>query len=160
MKLGELNDLIILTLKKLSVVSHYGTVKEYAFDQALFFNKKDNGTWLCYEMTNVDVSQPRGDVRLTFMDGDEVLTTGFYDTDASKLTAPVLSAPEGKVFAGWVRKGVDENGRNTLTIMFQPDAEGNVSIPEGTVLEPMVLYAYFQDASSVPAETNAAEEGA
>ena len=144
----------------LNVTRTDGTVKEYAFDQALFFNKKDNGTWLCYEMTNVDVSQPRGDVRLTFMDGDEVLTTGFYDTDASKLTAPVLSAPEGKVFAGWVRKGVDENGRNTLTIMFQPDAEGNVSIPEGTVLEPMVLYAYFQDASSVPAETNAAEEGA
>ena len=142
-----------------------GTVKEYAFDQALFFNKKDNGSWLCYEMTNVDVSQPRGEVRLTFMDGDEVLTTGFYDTDASNLTAPVLSAPEGKVFAGWVRKGVDENGRTTLTIMFQPDSEGKVTIPEGTTLEPMVLYAYFQDASAAaaetaPADTAATEEGA
>lgn len=142
-----------------------GTKKDYEFDQALFFNKKDNGDWLCYEMTNVDVSQPRGQVRLTFMDGDEVLTTGFYDTDASNLTAPVLSAPEGKVFAGWGLKGVDEDGRNTLTIVFQPDSEGKVAIPEGTVLEPMVLYAYFQDASEAPAETNpadttAAEEGA
>ena len=143
-----------------------GTKKDYAFDQALFFNKKDNGDWLCYEMTNVDVSQPRGQVRLTFMDGDEVLTTGFYDTDASNLTAPVLSAPEGKVFAGWVLKGVDEDGRNTLTIVFQPDSEGKVAIPEGTVLEPMVLYAYFQDASEAapaetdPADTTAAEEGA
>ena len=149
----------------LNVTRTDGTVKEYAFDQALFFNKKDNGSWLCYEMTNKDVSQPRGQVRLTFMDGDEVLTTGFYDTDASNLTAPVLSAPEGKVFAGWVLKGVDENGRNTLTIVFQPDDQGKVVIPEGTTLEPMVLYAYFQDASEVPAETvpadtAATEEGA
>lgn len=142
-----------------------GSLREFAFDQSLFFNKKDNGKWLCYEMTNIDVSQPRGEVRLTFMDGGEVLTTGFYDTDASNLTAPVLSAPEGKVFAGWGLKGVDENGRNTLTIVFQPDAEGKVVIPEGTTLEPMVLYAYFQDASEVPAETapadtTATEEGA
>lgn len=145
----------------LNVTRTDGSVKEYAFDQALFFNKKDNGDWLCYEMTNVDVSQPRGEVRLTFMDGEEVLTTGFYDTDASDLTAPVLSAPEGKVFAGWVKKGVDENGRNTLTIVFQPDSEGKVLIPEGTTLEPMVLHAYFQDASeSTPADTTANEEGA
>ena len=79
----------------LNVTRKDGSVKEYAFDQALFFNMKDNGSWLCYEMTNKDVSQPRGKVRLTFMEGDEVLTTGFYDTDASNLTAPVLSAPEG-----------------------------------------------------------------
>lgn len=140
-----------------------GSVKEYAFDQSLFFNKKDNGKWLCYEMTNVDVSQPRGEVRLTFMDGNEVLTTGFYDTDASDLTAPVLSAPEGKVFAGWVLKGTDESGRTTLTLMFQPDDQGKVTLPEGTTLEPMVLHAYFQDASAVetaPAETAATEEGA
>ena len=142
----------------LNVTRTDGTVKEYAFDQALFFNLKDTGSWLCYEMTNVDVSQPRGEVRLTFMDGDEVLTTGFYDTDASTLTAPVLSAPEGKVFSGWVRKSTDENGRTTLTVVFQPDENGHVSIPEGTVLEPMTLYALFEDASAVPADTTA-EEG-
>ena len=137
----------------LMVTRKDGTVKEYAFDQSLFFNKKDNGKWLCYEMTNVDVSQPRGEVRLTFMDGENVLTTGFYDTDANDLTAPVLSAPEGKVFKGWVRKSVDESGRTTLTVVFQPDENGHVSIPEGTTLEPMTLYALFEDASAVPAET-------
>lgn len=144
----------------LNVTRKDGTVKEYAFDQALFFNKKDNGSWLCYEMTNVDVSQPRGEVRLTFMDGEQVLTTGFYDTDASDLTAPVLSAPEGKVFKGWVRRSVDESGRTTLTIVFQPDENGHVTIPAGTTLEPMTLYALFEDASAVPADTTAAEEGA
>lgn len=141
----------------LNVTRKDGTVKEYAFDQALFFNKKDNGSWLCYEMTNKDVSQPRGKVRLTFMEGEEVLTTGFYDTDASDLTAPVLSAPEGKIFAGWVLKGTDESGRTTLTVMFQPDDQGKVVIPEGATLEPMVLHAYFQDASAAEAEAAPAE---
>ena len=149
----------------LMVTRKDGTVKEYAFDQSLFFNKKDNGKWLCYEMTNVDVSHPRGEVRLTFMDGENVLTTGFYDTDAHDLTAPVLSAPEGKVFKGWVRKSVDDNGRTTLTVVFQPDENGHVSIPDGTTLEPMTLYALFEDASAAPAETvpettAATEEGA
>ena len=99
------------------------------------------------------------------MDGENVLTTGFYDTDARDLTAPVLSAPEGKVFKGWVRKSVDDNGRTTLTVVFQPDENGHVSIPDGTTLEPMTLYALFEDASAAPAETvpettAATEEGA
>ena len=131
-----------------------GSLREFAFDQSLFFNKKDNGKWLCYEMTNEDVSKPRGEVRLTFVDGGEVLTTGFYATDASDLTVPTLSAPEGKEFVGWAVKGVDESGRTTMTVIFQPDAEGHVT--NNTTLEPMTLIALFQDASA-PAET---EEGA
>jgi len=51
-------------------------------------------------------------------------------------------------------KGVDESGRTTMTVIFQPDAEGHVS--NNTTLEPMTLIALFQDASA-PAET---EEGA
>ncbi len=141
----------------LKVTRTDGTVRTFDFDQALFFNKKDSGKWLCYAMTNVDVSQPRGEVRLTFMDGSQVLTTGFYDTDASNLTVPTLSAPEGKVFAGWALRGVDEDGRTTLTIVFQPDSNGKVNIPEGTVLEPMVLEAFFQDAAEVPADTSATD---
>lgn len=136
----------------LSVTNPDGTVKEYVFDQALFFNKKDEDRWLCYEMTDKDVSLPRGEVRLTFMDGEEVLTTDFYDTDATDLIVPVLSAPEGKVFAGWVLKTVDENGHTAQTVVFRPDHEGKVQIPEGTTLVPMVLHAFYQDASEAEAE--------
>lgn len=141
----------------LSVTLPDGTVKEYAFDQALFFNKKDKDRWLCYEMTDKDISLPRGEVRLTFMDGGELLTTDFYDTNASDLIVPVLSAPEGKVFSGWVRNGVDENGHATQTVVFRPDHEGKVQIPEGTTLVPMVLYAYYQDASEAEAQVPAEE---
>lgn len=143
----------------LQVTRTDGTVKEYAFDQALFFNKKDDGRWLCYEMTDEDVSLPRGEVRLTFMDGEEMLTTGFYNTDASDLIVPVLSAPKGKVFAGWALKAVDDSGRTTQTMVFQPDFEGKVQVPEGTALVPMVLYACYEDAGkgNTPAE-NVTEE--
>ena len=133
-----------------------GSVKEYVFNQALFFNKKDDGRWLCYEMTDADITLPRGEVRLTFMNGEEMLTTDFYDTDASELIVPVLSAPEGKVFAGWMLKSVDENGRVTTTLVFQPDDQGRVYLSEDVTLVPMVLYAYYQDAGktveTVPAE--------
>ena len=141
-----------------------GSVKEYAYNQAMFFNKKDNGNWLCYEMTNADITLPRGEVRLTFMEGDEMLTTDFYDTDASDLIVPVLSAPEGKVFAGWVLKTVNENGHVTNTMVFQPDDMGRVHLSEETALVPMVLYAYYQDAGktveTTPAETETQEPAA
>ena len=75
----------------------------------------------------------------------------------------IATVPEGKVFSGWVRETINEDGSTTLTVMFEPDPEtGKVSIPEGTVLEPMVLYALFEDAADVAAETPApdATEGA
>lgn len=132
-----------------------GSVKEYAFNQALFFNKKDDGRWLCYNMTDADITLPRGEVRLTFMNGNEMLTTDFYDTNASEMIVPVLSAPEGKVFAGWMLKSVDENGRVTTTLVFQPDDQGRVYLAEDVTLVPMVLYAYYQDGKAV--ETAPAE---
>ena len=132
-----------------------GSVKEYAFNQALFFNKKDDGRWLCYNMTDADITLPRGEVRLTFMNGNEMLTTDFYDTNASEMIVPVLSAPEGKVFAGWMLKSVDENGRVTTTLVFQPDDQGRVHLAEDVTLVPMVLYAYYQDGKAV--ETAPAE---
>ena len=132
-----------------------GSVKEYAFNQALFFNKKDDGRWLCYNMTDADITLPRGEVRLTFMNGNEMLTTDFYDTNASEMIVPVLSAPEGKVFVGWMLKSVDENGRVTTTLVFQPDDQGRVHLAEDVTLVPMVLYAYYQDGKAV--ETAPAE---
>ena len=56
------------------------------------------------------------------------------------------------------QKGVDESGRTTMTVIFQPDSEGHVTISDNTTLEPMTLIALFQDAAeATPAET---EEGA
>jgi poly(3-hydroxybutyrate) depolymerase len=43
----------------------------------------------------------------------------------------------------------NEDGSITQTVMFEPDpTTGKVALPEGTVLEPMVLYALFEDAAA------------
>ena len=138
-----------------------GTEKDYDFAQSLFF-RKVNGDWKVFERTNVDVSQPVGKVRLTFMYDGTQLTSDFYETDAKKIITPVISPiPEGKVFSGWARQTKDDAGNTVMTIIFQPDTTtGEVVVPSGTVLEPMTLHAVFQkpeDVVEAPAETAPAE---
>lgn len=148
----------VLVNLDLNIIRTNGTIKNFSYHQSLVFQKNDKGEWLVVAATNEDVSEPVGKVRLTFMNGDEQLYTNFFYTDASKVVTPVISAASNQVFTGWVRRDVAEDGTITLTIVFQPDPEtGEVKVPEGTTLEPMTLYAYFQDAGTVvetaPAET-------
>lgn len=120
--------------------------RDYTVDQSYFFTKK-NGKWVCYETTNEDISQPVGKVRLTFMDesGNE-LNSQFYETSTPSLVAPVLSAPSGKVFSGWVTESVDETGKKTLNVVFTPDENGQVTLGAGSSLVPMTLYPLFEAA--------------
>ena len=143
-----------------------GTEKVYSFNQSMFFQKNEAGKWLCFESTNVDVSEPVGKVRLTFMQGDTQLTTDFYETDAKFVIAPSLPVPEGQVFSGWVTVTENENGDTVYNVEFPASEDGTVNLPEGYTLRPMVLYALFQDASeaaameTVPAATAPVETAA
>ena len=123
-----------------------GSVKSYPIDTTFFLTLK-NDKWMAYQMTNEEVQIPIGQVRLIFMNGETELDRGFYDTDSRELLTPVVAAPEGKVFAGWVQETTDENGRKQLNLVFTPDETGLVAIPSGATLEPMTLYAYFEDAA-------------
>ena len=89
------------------------------------------------------------------MDGDIKISSEFYDTDSKELTIPVPAAPSGKVFTGWYRKDVNENGTTTATVIFSPDESGTVSVT-GIKLEPMTLYALYQNADEVAATTEGA----
>ena len=129
----------------LDVTRTDGSIKQFPVSTTLFVEKQ-NGKWLVTLMTNVDVQQPRGQVRLTFKDGEEILTTGFVANDVKEIQTPMISAPEGKVFAGWALESVDDNGVKTLTIVFGPTENGVVQLPAGTVLEPMTLFAHFENA--------------
>lgn len=125
-----------------------GSVKTFTYAQSLFFSKSDSGKWLCYQSTNEDVSQPVGKVRLTFMQGETKLVSDFFDTSSKQIITPLITPPEGQVFAGWVREDEDAEGRRVLTLVFQPDSSGTVDISEGTSLVPMTLYALFEDAAT------------
>ena len=144
----------------LFVIRTNGTVREYKVDDTLFFELQKTGKWLVFDKTNEDVTAPKGEIRLTFMDGNTQISSEFYDTDSKDLTIPVPAAPAGKVFTGWYRKDVDENGTTTATVIFSPDENGHVSV-SGIKLEPMTLYALYQNADEVAANTATSEtEGA
>jgi len=108
---------------------------------ATLLYQKQNGTWKVIRMTNADVSEPVGKVRITFMNEDTVISSEFYNTNASEVDPPELSVPEGKKFVGWLNKDTSE-----WYLVFAPDESGVVSIPAGTTLEPMTVHAYFENA--------------
>jgi len=141
-----------VTLTMVVNVKIDGSTKTFDYAQSLFFSKNDSGNWLCYASTNEDVSQPVGKVRLTFMQDDTLLLSDLFETESKQIITPMITAPEGKVFSGWVRRE-EEDGRTTLTLVFQPDSSGVVVIPEGNSLTPMTLYALFEDEGAVQVPT-------
>lgn len=130
----------------MNIVRSDGTVKVIPIDVTLFFSLK-NDKWMVYEMTNEDIQTPVGQVRLTYKNGDTVLDSAFVSTDATELMTPVVAAPDGQVFSGWLRETVDESGKKVMELVFTPDETGKVTLPAGTTLEPMTLTPYFEDAT-------------
>lgn len=121
-----------------------GSVKDNPIDQTLFFSREEGGKWLCYAMTAVDVSQAREQVRLTFCQGERVLSSEFVDVGAESVQCPQPLVPTGKTFSGWTVEETDESGNTVLRLVFQPDETGNVTLPEGTILTAMTLYPLFE----------------
>lgn len=128
----------------LNVHRTYGTVKEYDLSNTLFFTKGSNGKWLVTEMTNLDVQTTKEQVRLTFVDGDQILSDTMVDADTKKLTLPNMEIPEGKTLS-WVKEEDNGQGEVTLTVVFTHPENGEIYLPESYVLEPMTLHTLFEE---------------
>lgn len=122
-----------------------GGTQTKAINATLLFSKTAGG-WKVTKMTNANIAEPEGKVRLTFMNDDVTLSSDFYNIEATTLDTPLLSVPTGKVFSGWMKETVSANGSKTMSLVFVPDENGVVTIPSGTTLEPMVLYPLFENA--------------
>ena len=137
-----------------------GGTQNKSINSTLLFSKQ-GGSWKVTKMTNADIAQTVGKVRLTFMNGETVLTSDFYDINSEALATPRLSVPQGKVFSGWYRESIKENGAVEQFLVFVPDENGDVTIPSGTPLEPMTLYPLYEDAAAAQAAAaTEATEGA
>lgn len=127
----------------LDVTRKNGTIKSYELSST-FFLEKQGDQWKVIEMTNVNVQEQVTMVRLTYKDADgNVLSSDFVDANSKNLATPTVTAPQGQIFSGWFEETTDTQGNTTLTLQFQPDANGNVSV--GEALEPMVLVPRFEE---------------
>lgn len=117
-----------------------GNIKHFEMDTTFFFEKK-NDKFLVVDKTNVDISEPVEQVRLTFMNGDKQVDRYMVDADTNKIATPLVTPPAGKVLKGWAIQEVEENGNIKMTILFTPEENGTCAVNQ--TLEPMVLHAVF-----------------
>lgn len=132
---------------QLNVKRYNGSVKPYDLNSTLFLRKQEDGSWLAIDMTNANTQKIIEHVRLTFVDGTDVLSSELVDANTMELTLPSVTPPEGKEFSGWVMQMDDGNGKITLTVIFHPTESGKVDLRGGGDLEPMTLHAHYEEAS-------------
>jgi len=121
-----------------------GTVKPFEINSTIFMTLHQNKGWIISNITNVHVHEEEVQVKLTWMQNDEVLSSGMVDAFTASLTPPAVTVPEGMEFLGWFRESMDENGDTVLTRVFTPSENGSITLPSDYVLDPMVLHARFQ----------------
>lgn len=129
----------------LCVTRSDGSIKEWPMDNTFFCSRREDGSYIVTDMTNVDTQKRNEQVRLTFMNGDEILSSEFVPMDAAQLTLPAVTVPDGKVFSGWVKEEKDADGNITLNLVFSPSESGIISLSPGNRLESMTLHPLFEN---------------
>lgn len=120
-----------------------GTLKEYSLVKSMLFKKHENN-WLCIGISDLDQALLDPQVRITFMNADVLLSSELYPESSVTLQTPLLGTGDGGSLTGWV---CTDTG-----MVFTPDSNGLVTLPEGMILRPMVLYAQFDNMNSEVSE--------
>ena len=131
----------------MNVIRSNGTVKVFELDKTYFFTRSSTGSYLVTQYTNAPIQETVEQVRLTFVQDDRQVASQLVDAATSTLTTPQITVPQGKVLVGWAVQSTDGKGTITMTVILMPDEHGNALV--STKLEPMTLYAVFEDASEV-----------
>jgi hypothetical protein len=103
------------------------------------------GGFLITQISQQPLHTMREQVRLTLMVDGKELDSMMVSSNETALQFPRVTAPEGKVFAGWGMEITDSEGNSTTAILFAPSASNMVHLTPGNTLEPMTLHAVFQD---------------
>lgn len=131
---------------KLNTYRADGSVKPFELDTTIFMQKNANGKWLVTKLVNAQIHGTLTMVRLTWTDANgQILSNEMVDASVDFLNPPALVVPEGKEFVGWFMEIVDAEGNKTLKLIFAPTENGIISLPVEYMLEPMVLFARFEN---------------
>lgn len=128
----------------LNVTRTNNTIKTYESSTNYFFQKQSDGSYKAVNITNVPICDLSEQVRLTFMNDGQVLSSEFVDVNAQTITLPAVDAPEGQQLRGWAKNDVNEKGQSVLTIVFTPSEDGTVTLTDDSDLEAMTLYPVFE----------------
>lgn len=120
----------------LNVTRGNGTIKPYHLRSTLVFAKNEYGKFHAVAMTNIDIQAKQEQVKLTFKQNDTEKIL-WVDPAAPKLEVPSAETVEGKTFKGWVAESKGDDGKVTLTVVF--DENGQLRLEEGKTLAPAVL---------------------
>ncbi len=112
-----------------------GFEKDYSLCNTLFF-QYESGKWKVMEATNVNVQETVTEVLLTFIDGENTLSSEFVQADAKILTLPAVTPEEGYEFLGWYAEGD--------VLIFEANESNTVSLSGDDLLESMTLYTKYQ----------------
>lgn len=125
----------------LNVTRGNGTIKPYHLRSTLVFAKNQYDKFHAVAMTNLDIQEKQEQVKLIFRqnDAEQIL---WVDPREPAYEVPAAAAVEGKTFKGWVTETRGENGKVTLTVVF--DENGQLRLEEGKTLEAMVLTPLFE----------------
>jgi len=110
--------------------------KETKETQAAFYFRKFNGSWSCYAISLGNALDPITSVRLDFAADGRVIHSSFVEVSAQRFLCPVVTAPEGHIFAGWNMEGTD--------LLLLTEDTGCIALPENFVLKPMRLNAIYE----------------
>ena len=120
------------------------SMKDFQMNTTFFFTKNKDGVFLVTNMSNVPMQETMQDVRLTFCNGDNVLSSQMVSSTATTVELPSVTIPEGQYLKGWAVRGNDEQGKITMTIILTPGADGIAHRVPQMALEPMTLYPVFE----------------
>lgn len=125
----------------LDVKRNNGTIKSYPLRSTLVFTRNSAGDFLATAMTNVDIQEKQEQVRLVFVQ-EQTQVIQWVNPADPKITLPSVTVPEGKTFKGWVTQSENEEGKVTLTVVF--NEQGQLLMDEGKTLVPMELTPLFE----------------
>lgn len=118
--------------------------KDFHMNTTFFFTKNEDGTYLVTDLTNVAMQEIKQEVRLTFCNGDSIISSQMVDNATDTLNLPSVTVPQGQYLKGWAIRENDGQGKITMTIVMTPGEDGVAQLDPQKPLEPMTLYPVFE----------------